>query len=138
MMDLVLKLRELRKFRGLSQADVARTSGIGVKTLSSFETGERIAAMKLAQLQQLLRVYGVTEAEFFNGAVEHLLAPWEHEGEQELETLIRTLRELPSSVRQVITEKLRLAIELACDLGHADLPPHPKNGERRRDVRMSA
>jgi len=136
-MDLVLKLRELRKYRGLSQADVARNSGIGVKTLSSFETGDRVAAMKLAQLQKLLRVYGVTEAEFFNGAVEQLLAPWEHEGERELERLIRTLRELPSSVQHVIADKLRLAIELAHDLGSVDLPPHAKPEERRRATPLS-
>ncbi len=117
-MDLVLKLRELRKYRGLSQADVARNSGIGVKTLSSFETGDRVAAMKLAQVEQLL-------------------APWEHEGERELETLIRTLRELPSSVQHVIADKLRLAIELAHDLGSVDLPPHAKPEERRRATPLS-
>ena len=42
-MDLVLKLRELRRMRGLTQKDVARISGVGHKTISSFETGERSA-----------------------------------------------------------------------------------------------
>lgn len=130
-MDLVLKLRELRKYRGLSQTDAARQSGIGVKTLSSFETGERIAAMKLTQLQQLLRVYHVTEAEFFSGAIERLLAPWEHEAEQELDTLVGTLRDLPASVQHVIIEKLRLAIDLA-----RDLPP--SHVRRRAADRSSA
>ena len=37
-MDLVLKLREVRRLRGLSQKDVARLSGVGEKTISSFET----------------------------------------------------------------------------------------------------
>ena len=46
-MDIVLKLRELRRYRGLSQKDVARRSGVGEKTLSSFETGERIDTMKI-------------------------------------------------------------------------------------------
>lgn len=118
-MDLVLKLRELRKLRGLSQADAARRSGLGVKTLSSFETGDRIAAMKLTQLQQLLRIYAVTEAEFFSSAIEHLLAPWDHEPETEIESLVRTLRALPPSVQSVITDKLRLAIDLARDLRRA-------------------
>ncbi|MGH9443123.1 MAG: helix-turn-helix domain-containing protein, partial [Thermoanaerobaculia bacterium] len=45
-MDLVLKLRELRRMRGLSQREAALSSGIGEKTLSSFETGERIISMK--------------------------------------------------------------------------------------------
>ena len=46
-MDLVLKLRELRRMRGLTQKDVARLSGVGQKTISSFETGERIGSLKL-------------------------------------------------------------------------------------------
>ena len=37
-MDLVLKLREIRRLRGLSQKDVAKLSGVGEKTISSFET----------------------------------------------------------------------------------------------------
>jgi len=118
-MDLVLKLRELRQYRGLSQADAARKSGLGVKTLSSFETGERIDSMKLAQLQRLLRVYGVTEAEFFSAAIEHLLAPWEHEAAEEIDALMCALRSLPPTTQQVITDKLRLAIDLARDLAPA-------------------
>jgi transcriptional regulator with XRE-family HTH domain len=115
-MDLVLKLRELRHLRGISQAAAAKKSGLGVKTLSSFETGERIASMKLVQLQSLLRVYNVTEAEFFSTAIEHLLAPWEHEAAEEIDTLVCALRSLPSPAQHVITDKLRLAIELARDL----------------------
>jgi transcriptional regulator with XRE-family HTH domain len=115
-MDLVLKLRELRQYRGLSQADAARKSGLGVKTLSSFETGERIDSMKLTQLQRLLRVYGVTESEFFSAAIEHLLAPWEHEATEEIDALVCALRSLPPTTQQVITDKLRLAIDLARDL----------------------
>ena len=53
-MDLVLKLREVRRLRGLSQKDVARLSGVGEKTISSFETGERVGSMKLEQLRKLL------------------------------------------------------------------------------------
>ena len=34
--------------------NVARLSGIGVKTISSFETGERIGSLKLAQLERLV------------------------------------------------------------------------------------
>jgi transcriptional regulator with XRE-family HTH domain len=59
-MDLVLKLREIRKLRGLSQKDVARLSGVGEKTISSFETGQRIGSLKLAQLKRMLGVYGLT------------------------------------------------------------------------------
>ena len=76
-MDLVLKLREIRRMRGLSQKDVARMSGVGEKTISSFETGQRIGSLKIAQLRRLLGVYGLTEAEFFGGTVEKQIAPWE-------------------------------------------------------------
>jgi len=133
-MDLVLKLRELRKYRGLSQTDAAKQSGIGVKTLSSFETGERIDAMKLTQLQKLLRVYRVTEAEFFSGAIERLLAPWEHAAEQELDALVGTLRDLPASAQHVIIEKLRLAIDLARDLP----PPHVRRRAADRSTALAA
>jgi len=115
-MDLVLKLRELRKYRGLSQAEAARQSGIGIKTLSSFETGDRIASMKLVQLQRLLRVYGVTEAEFFSGMIEHLIAPWEYEGNHALDELIGALRALPDAAQQAVIEKIRLAVDLVLDL----------------------
>lgn len=124
-MDLVLKLRELRQYRGLSQIDAARKAGLGVKTLSSFETGKRIDSMKLVQLQRLLRVYGVTEAEFFCAAIEHLLAPWEHESAEEIDTLVCALRSLPPSTQHVITDKLRLAIDLARDLS----PPRSRRHE---------
>ena len=68
-MDLVLKLREIRRMRGLSQKDVSRLSGVGEKTISSFETGQRIGSLKLSQLKRLLGVYGLTESQFFGGTV---------------------------------------------------------------------
>ena len=133
-MDLVLKLRELRRHRGLSQADVARKSGIGIKTLSSFETGERVRSMKLIQLQNLLRAYDVTEAEFFGKAIDRLLEPWEHEKEEALDSLLGQLRALPETTQLVIMEKLRLAIDLARELasGHPASRPHERHDERPR------
>ena len=68
-MDLVLKLRYARRIRGLSQKDVAEISGIGQKTISSFETGQRIGSLKLSQLRKLLTVYGMSEREFFGGTI---------------------------------------------------------------------
>lgn len=69
-MDLVLKLRELRRLCGFSQKEVAKRSGVNEKTISSFETGTRIESLKLIQLQKLLRVYGVTEEEFWSSKFE--------------------------------------------------------------------
>src|SRR5204862_1628114 len=63
--DVVLNLREARRRCGLTQDQAARLSGVHSKSISSFETGERIGSIKLAQLVKLLRVYGMTPAEFF-------------------------------------------------------------------------
>src|SRR5258706_13963827 len=76
-MDLVLKLREIRRMRNLSQKDVARLSGVGEKTISSFETGQRIGSLKISQLKKLLAVYGMKEADFFGAMLEREIAPWE-------------------------------------------------------------
>jgi transcriptional regulator with XRE-family HTH domain len=63
--DVVLALREARHRCGLSQRAAARRSGVGEKTISSFETGARLASMKFSQLERLVRAYGLTLAEFF-------------------------------------------------------------------------
>ena len=116
-MDLVLKLREIRRLRGLSQKDVARISGVGEKTISSFETGQRIGALKLAQLKRLLKVYGLTEAEFFGGSVEKQIAPWEL-GEEEFATtrLVDDLHALPKQVQKAMIAKFQLMLETAAEV----------------------
>jgi transcriptional regulator with XRE-family HTH domain len=63
--DVVLNLREMRRKLGLTQVEVSRRTGVHVQTLSSFETGRRVHSMKLSQLLKLLRVYGISPAEFF-------------------------------------------------------------------------
>lgn len=110
-MDLVLKLREIRRMRGLSQKDVARISGVGEKTISSFETGERIGSLKLSQLTSLLAVYGLTEAEFFGSRIDREIAPWDYD---EREThLLEELHTLPKSVQHHLLEKFHLMAETA-------------------------
>jgi len=116
-MDLVLKLREIRRMRGLSQKDVARLSGVGEKTISSFETGQRIGSLKIAQLRRLLNVYGLTEAEFFGGTVEKQIAPWELNEEEFATTrLIDDLHQLPKPVQKVMIAKMQVMLETAADL----------------------
>lgn len=116
-MDLVLKLREIRKLRGLSQKDVARLSGVGEKTISSFETGQRIGSLKLDQLRRLLGVYGLTEAEFFGGSVERQIAPWEFdESDCAAQRLLDDLRVLPKKVQRTMIGKFRLMVETASEL----------------------
>lgn len=116
-MDLVLKLREIRRMRGLSQKDVARLSGVGEKTISSFETGQRIGSLKIAQLRRLLAVYGLTEAEFFGGTVEKQIAPWELNEEEFATTrLVDDLHHLPKPVQKVMIAKMQVMLETAADL----------------------
>lgn len=116
-MDLVLKLREIRRMRGLSQKDVAKLSGVGEKTISSFETGQRIGSLKLAQLKRLLAVYGLTEAQFFGGSIEKQIAPWEL-GEEEFATsrLLDDLKTLPKPLQRTMIAKFQLMLETAAEV----------------------
>lgn len=119
-MDLVLKLREIRRLRGLSQKDVARLSGVGEKTISSFETGQRIGSLKLAQLKRLLGVYGLTEADFFGSSVERQIAPWElDEDECASQRLLEDLRGLPKPVQKTMLAKFQLMLETASEVNNA-------------------
>ena len=116
-MDLVLKLREIRRLRGLSQKDVAKLSGVGEKTISSFETGQRIGSLKLAQLKKLLSVYGLSEAEFFGCSVERQIAPWElDEEESAAQRLVDDLRGLPKPVQKKMIDKFQLMLETASEV----------------------
>ena len=112
-MDLVLKLRELRDLRGLSQKDVARLSGVGEKTISSFETGERIGAMKISQLAKLLRIYGVTEEQFFSRAIEELFDPDAISRRTREEQLVAGLLDLPADARNALLERFELMLDSA-------------------------
>lgn len=112
-MDLVLKLRELRNLRGLSQKDVARRSGVGEKTISSFETGQRTGTMKLSQLGKLLAIYGVTEEQFFSRAIEELFDPDAISRRSREEQLIAGLQDLPVDARNALLERFELMLDSA-------------------------
>jgi len=121
-MDLVLKLREIRRMRGLSQKDVARLSGVGEKTISSFETGQRIGSLKLAQLKRLLGVYGLTEADFFGATVEKQIAPWElDEQEFAITRVLDDLRTLPKHVQKSVLGKFQLMLDTVSDVHSPEL-----------------
>ncbi|HUO84149.1 MAG TPA: helix-turn-helix transcriptional regulator [Thermoanaerobaculia bacterium] len=123
-MDMVLKLRELRRSRGLSQREVAKRSGLGVKTISSFETGSRIGSLKLDQLRRILKVYGVSERDFFSEKLDRRLALWEAPDEDVLaEELIDHIRELPGPIQKTLLSKFRLMISTATDLHAVQLRP---------------
>jgi transcriptional regulator with XRE-family HTH domain len=116
-MDLVLKLREIRRLRGLSQKDVAKLSGVGEKTISSFETGQRIGSLKLAQLKKMLSVYGMSEAEFFGCSVERQIAPWELDDDESAALrLMDDLHGLPKPVQRAMLGKFQLMLETASEV----------------------
>lgn len=118
-MDVVLKLRELRKLKGLSQRDAARRAGVGEKSISSFETGDRISSMKLSQLERMLHAYGVTMQEFFGGEVDRMLAPWEAQRtreEEEVQGLMDELRALPKKTRSTMLRRMRLMLEASHEM----------------------
>ena len=120
-MDLVLKLREIRRLRGLSQKDVARLSGVGEKTISSFETGQRIGSLKLSQLKRLLGVYGLSEADFFGSSVERQIAPWELDEEEcASQRILEDLRHLPKPVQKTMLAKFQLMLETASEVNQAN------------------
>src|SRR5229473_5133429 len=116
-MDLVLKLREIRRVRGLSQKDVARLSGVGEKTISSFETGQRIGSLKLAQLKRMLKVYGLSEADFFGASVEKEIAPWElNEEQMATARLLDDLHTMPKPIQKNLLGKFPLTAEAVADV----------------------
>ena len=94
-------------------------SGVGEKTISSFETGQRIGSLKLSQLRRLLSVYGLSEAQFFGGTVEKQIAPWELD-EEEFATsrILDDLRLMPVPVKKTLLNKFQLMIETAADVHH--------------------
>jgi transcriptional regulator with XRE-family HTH domain len=106
---------------------VARLSGVGEKTISSFETGQRIGSLKISQLRKLLGVYGLTEADFFGGSVEREIAPWELDEDQIAALrLVEDLRGLPKAVQKTMLGKFQLMLEGASDVhnhSHRDQRP---------------
>ena len=110
-MDLVLKLRELRKVLGLKQKDVALATGLGVKTISSFETGERIGSLKVEQLEKILDVYGITPGEFFGNEIDGILTSSEHDDERFTRfEVIDGVRRLPTHVRRRLLSQFRTMV----------------------------
>jgi|SRR5581483_6939378 len=106
-MDLVLKLRELRKMCGLSQVQAAKISGVGVKTISSFETGGRIESLKLEQLRKLLDAYGTTEEEFFGGLVDTKIgATVPNTTEALVIDVVRQVAKLPSNIQRALAQRM--------------------------------
>jgi transcriptional regulator with XRE-family HTH domain len=125
-MDIVLKLRELRRLRELHQKDVARLTGVGEKTISSFESGARVGSMKLSQLSKLLRIYDVTEEEFFSQKIEELFDPDAIVERSREERLVASLAALPPAARDALLERFELMLDSA----------HAVSGPATRSMRL--
>ena len=120
-MDVVLKLRELRRLRGMTQKEVSELAGVGEKTVSSFETGDRIMSMKLSQLVQLVNAYNISLAEFFGNEIEQqLFSELERLNATELK-LLTALRALPEQTRQLLAERFLLMIDAAATVSGSRL-----------------
>lgn len=65
---MAIRLRAARISAGFTQSEAAIASGVGEKTLSSFESGARIRSMKLDQLFAMLQAYGLKPSDFFRRA----------------------------------------------------------------------
>ncbi len=126
--DLVVMLRELRTMSGLTQREAARKSGVGEKTISSLETGERIGSMKVTTLRKLLAVYGVSEIEFFRGDVYDLIDIQTEE--RRLTKVAKLFQTLPRPTRQRLIARFEGMIEAALAL--EDEPESIPTGEPHR------
>lgn len=123
-MDIVIRLRELRRLSGLSQKEVADRSGLGVRTISSFESGSRIDSMKLSQLERLLEVYGVSDSEFFGGELDEKFDPFLADAKKDARKISDRLLNMPDDLRHQIVQRISLLVESADDL-RSGLPSHP-------------
>lgn len=112
MIDMGLKLKCLRELRGLTQKDLARESAVGEKSISSFETGQRLGSLKVSHLIALLNVLNVTLAEFVIWDPQEISAPIH---------VVPEVSDLPTSV-----EPTR----------RRSLPADPLRGIRREDPRL--
>ena len=110
-MDIVLKLRELRRFRGLSQKDVGRLSGVGEKSLSSFETGERIDTMKIGQLRALLAVYRISEEDFFSDKLDEMFDPTYVRVSTRLDEIVARIADLPEHISDAALDTISQMLE---------------------------
>jgi transcriptional regulator with XRE-family HTH domain len=99
--------------RGYTQEEAAEKAAMGVKTLSSFETGARITSMKLLQLFSMLAAYDMTPAEFFGDGVERAVFDELERLSHGEGKLIAALRELPDETRQRLETRLLDQVEAA-------------------------
>jgi len=87
------RIRELRKDRNLTQAELASKVGVQQSDLCRMETGEY--KVSLETLFKILRIFGMNVGEFFHEPPAGQLAPTEAE-------LLQTYRNLPMASRDEV------------------------------------
>lgn len=65
---VALALMDARQAAGMSQGQLALRSGVGVKTISSYETGVRSPSMKVAHLMALAVALEIDPSEIMQRA----------------------------------------------------------------------
>lgn len=109
--DVVIRLRELRQIRGLSQEELSKRSGVGQKVISSYESGRRIDSLKLSQLRQILDVYEMTEAEFFGITADMLMSPFTSDASLASLVVYDRIRKLPPHLRDKVIKEFERILD---------------------------
>lgn len=73
--ELAKQLAVARKLRGLTQQDVADMTGIGTRTISSFESGARTDTIRVRELELIVHACGMTLADLFAGNLPPMRGP---------------------------------------------------------------
>jgi hypothetical protein len=69
--------------------------------------------MKLSQLRKLLRVYAVTEDDFFSRKIDDLFDPASLHQQTREDALLAGLGELPTAMRAALLERFELMLQAA-------------------------
>jgi hypothetical protein len=104
------KIRQLRKDRNLTQAELAARIGVQQSDLCRMETGEY--KVSLEALFKILRIFGMSIAEFFHEE-NHAAAGVDRDRDSEMLAQFRRLK--PESQEQVL-EFLRFKLHQESDL----------------------
>lgn len=81
---LGIRVRQLRRLRGLSQADVAQVLGVTYQQVQKYETGK--TRLPARMLPMLARMLGVDTELLLAGVQDQDAAPAPHQGPDERET----------------------------------------------------
>lgn len=124
--DLPERLKLARLGCGLSQVDLAKASGVGEKSISSFENGSRTFSIKFTQLADIATACGMTVCDLLMdplesfgvdpGEITRMVAKRNHEPMR----LVRKIRQ-PSKPKQPLGVKRGITIFRSSDFFQSSL-----------------